>query len=68
MALAWVTNVVGLLDALKNGVGAARLGLADHVGPAGILMTYAVPALFVSHGVIFWLLLRRSEPEPAVGG
>ncbi len=60
IALAWVANVVGFVDAVKNGVYAARIGLADHVGIAGILMTYAVPALYVSHGLIFWLLLRKS--------
>jgi hypothetical protein len=65
VALAWVFNfnVVGLLDALKNGAFAARLGVPPHMGPAVLVPAYPVAALLVSHGLVFWLLLRR---EPAV--
>jgi hypothetical protein len=65
IALAWVANVVGLLDAIKNGVGAARLGFVNDVGPAGLIMAYAVPALFVTHAVIFWLLIRHARGRHA---
>jgi hypothetical protein len=60
IALAWIANVVGLVDAMKNGIYGARIGLAEHVGVAGLIMTYAVPALYVSHVLVFWLLLRKT--------
>lgn len=61
IAAAWIFNVFGFLDAIKNGAYARMLGIAPDVGVAGVLMAYAVPALFVTHGLVFWLLLRNDR-------
>jgi hypothetical protein len=65
IAVVWVFNVVGALDALKNGIYAAKLGVIAHMGAAALVPSYGVPILLVSHGLVFWLLLRRAEhPTP----
>ena len=56
--LVWLFNIVGLLDAVKNGILAARAGVPAHMGAAALIPAYAVPVLLVSHGMIFWLLRR----------
>jgi hypothetical protein len=61
IAVVWVFNVAGLLDAIKNGVLAARMGVPEHMGAAVIIPAYGVPFLVVSHGLIFWLLRRKAS-------
>jgi hypothetical protein len=56
---AWVFNVVGLVDAAKNGIYAAKTGAIPHMGAAALIPSYGVPLLFVTHGLVFWLLLRK---------
>jgi hypothetical protein len=59
----WVFNVWGTLDLLfafyqgEIGVGIEPGSL----GAAYFIPTVVVPALLVIHGLIFWLLLRRSQ-------
>jgi hypothetical protein len=65
IAMAWIANIVGVLDAAKNGVYGMQLAVIPKMGPATLIVPYAVPILFVSHGVVFWLLVRhRMAPTP----
>jgi hypothetical protein len=57
--LVWIFNLVGFLDAIKNGILAARWGVVPHMGAAVIIPSYGVPVLLVSHGIVFWLLGSR---------
>jgi hypothetical protein len=65
--IAWVFNVWGTLDLLhaiyqgQIGVGIA----AGSLGAAFFIPTVVVPPLLVTHGLMFWLLLR---PEEEAGG
>lgn len=63
--LVWVFNVLGLLDVLKNAAMAARMDVLPHMGAAALIPAYGVPFLLVSHGVVFWLLLRAPELKTA---
>ncbi len=59
LALVWVFNVLGVLDllyALSQGV---RLGVL--VGAAYYIPTFVVPALLVTHAMIFAVLLRTAR-------
>src|SRR5438046_6818345 len=59
IALVWLFNVVGTLD-LINGF---YQGLRNNVllGAAYYVPTFAVPALFVTHAMIFAMLTRRAR-------
>jgi hypothetical protein len=59
ITLAWIANIAGFLDAAKNGAYGVHLRVIPHMGPAVIVVAYLVPILFVSHGLMFWLLTRR---------
>jgi hypothetical protein len=59
----WVFNVVGAVD-LLHAIYQGRIGVGidpGSLGAAFFIPTVVVPALLVTHGLIFWLLLR---PEP----
>lgn len=61
--LVWAFNVVGFLDLGVAAINAQRYGLAQYsVGVAYVLPILVVPALLVSHALVFWLLLRRPPP------
>ena len=57
--LVWLFNVEGTLDLLN----AFYQGLRNNVqlGAAYYIPTFAVPALFVTHAMIFAMLIRRSR-------
>ena len=59
---AWVFNVVGLVDALRNCAVGMLLQAPLHMGAAVLVPSFGVPLLLVSHGLIFKVLLdhRRS--------
>jgi len=59
IALVWVFNTVGLLDL----VNAFHQGLRNNVqlGAAYYIPTYVVPALLVTHAMIFAMLIRRAR-------
>jgi hypothetical protein len=63
MPLTWLFNVVGLLDLLN----AFYQGLTHNVqlGAAYYIPTFIVPALMVTHVMIFRLLLRHPGPAGA---
>ena len=54
---AWIFNVVGLLDALRNCLVGMRLQAPLHMGAAVFVPAYGVPLLLVTHVLIFKLLL-----------
>ena len=61
--IVWVFNVWGTLD-LLHAVYLGQIGV--HIGPGSLgaafyITTLVVPALLVTHALIFWLLLR---PKP----
>lgn len=58
IALAWIFNVVGLLDLLN----AFYQGLTNDVllGAAYYIPTFAVPALVVTHVMMLQMLIRRA--------
>ena len=61
--IVWVFNVWGTIDllhAIYQGQMGARIG-AELLGAAFYIPTVVVPALLVTHGLIFWLLLRAKE-------
>jgi len=59
IALVWVFNIVGLLDL----VNAFYQGLRNDVqlGAAYYIPTYVVPALLVTHAMMFAMLVRRAR-------
>ena len=59
IALVWIFNVVGTLDLIN----AFYQGIRNNVqlGAAYYIPTFAVPALFVTHAMIFAMLTRRAR-------
>src|SRR5713226_2552554 len=67
--LVWVFNLWGaadLLHAFYQGQIGARIGPGS-LGAAFFIPTVIVPPLLVTHGMIFWLLLRPGQAR-ATGG
>lgn len=63
--LVWAFNLVGFIDLVVATINAQRHDLAAYsIGVAYILPILVVPALLVSHALVFWLLLRRPPPTP----
>jgi hypothetical protein len=54
----WIFNVVGTVDLLNALFQGARLGV--ELGAAYYIPTFAVPALLVTHAMIFLRLVKRS--------
>jgi hypothetical protein len=64
IAWVWLFNVWGFLD-LLNAIYAGQIGVGigpGSLGAAFYITTLVVPPLLITHGLIFWLLLR---PTPA---
>jgi hypothetical protein len=59
IALVWIFNLVGTLDLIN----AFYQGIRNNVllGAAYYIPTFAVPALFVTHAMIFAMLTRRAR-------
>ena len=63
---AWVVNLWGSADILFANYQGIHLGVqAGQLGAAYFLPTFIVPLFLITHGLIFWLLLRN-ENEAAV--
>jgi len=63
----WVFNVWGTAD-LLNALYAGQIGVGigpRSLGAAFLIPTIAVPPWLVTHGLIFWLLLRPKSPSTA---
>jgi len=62
IALVWVFNVWGTCDLLNAGIQGPRTGMdPGALGAAFYIPTVIVPALVVTHVLIFLLLLRRKS-------
>jgi hypothetical protein len=65
-AAVWAFNLVGSIDLGVAFVNAQRFQmLAKPIGVAYLLPVLVVPALLVTHGLVFWLLLRRAPATVA---
>lgn len=67
IAIVWIFNVWGaadLLNAFYEGLIGARIGPGP-LGAAFYIPTVLVPPWLVTHGLIFWLLLRRPVTPPS---
>jgi hypothetical protein len=63
---AWVFNLWGSADILHANYEGIHLGVqAGQLGAAYFLPTFIVPLFLITHGLMFWLLLRN-ENEAAV--
>jgi hypothetical protein len=63
---AWVFNLWGSADILHANYEGVHLGVqAGQLGAAYFLPTFIVPLFLITHGLMFWLLLRN-ESEAAV--
>ena len=66
MVAAWVANLWGLADIIHANYLGIVLGVeAGQLGAAYFLPTFIVPLFVITHGLMFWLLVR-SENEAAV--
>ncbi len=62
-ALVWIFNIVGFADLLNAFYRGTRLDVTRYqLGAAWYIPTFVVPALLVTHIMIFSLLLKRSQP------
>jgi hypothetical protein len=57
--LVWVFNLEGAIDLLYALFQGNQLGIASQLGGAFFIPAVAVPALLVSHFLVFQILLRR---------
>ena len=65
LAVAWTFNVVGsvdLINALWQGI---RYTPDGHLGATYFIPAVIVPALLVTHGLMFWILVRNRRPVGA---
>jgi hypothetical protein len=63
---AWVFNLWGSADILHANYEGVHLGVqAGQLGAAYFLPTFIVPLFLITHGLMFWLLLRN-ENEASV--
>ena len=61
LLIVWIFNLWGTIDllyAIYQGEIGVRIGPGS-LGAAFYIPTVVVPPLLVTHGLIFWLLLRR---------
>jgi hypothetical protein len=64
--LVWLFNVWGTADLLFAFYQGLRVDLdARMLGAAFFIPTVIVPALLITHGLIFWLLVRRAS-KPSI--
>lgn len=60
--LVWLFNIWGTLDLLNAFYQGLRLEVTRYdLGPGWFIPTFLVPALYVTHAMIFMLLLKRSR-------
>jgi hypothetical protein len=57
----WVFNVFGVLDLLHNGVNAAALQVAPHLGFVAYVVAFGVPGMLMFHVLVFRTLLRKEQ-------
>jgi hypothetical protein len=57
VVVAWIFNVVGTVDALRNCVVGMRTAAPEYMGAMVFVPAYGVPLLLVSHALVFKVLL-----------
>ena len=63
LPLVWIFNIVGTLDLLNALFQGARLDVFNNLGAAWYLPTFIVPALLVTHFMIFVRLFKHRDVE-----
>jgi hypothetical protein len=59
---AWIFNLWGSVDILHANYEGIRLGVqAGELGAAYFLPTFIVPLFLITHGFMFWVLLRKEN-------
>lgn len=59
---AWIFNLWGSADIIHANYEGIRLGVqAGQMGAAYYLPTFIVPLFLITHGLMFWLLLRNKK-------
>ncbi len=66
LALTWLCNIVGTLDLCNAFYQGIRWRVSPHLSSAWYILTLVVPALLVTHGMIFSMLLKHSRWGGAV--
>jgi hypothetical protein len=69
--LVWAFNLLGTADLLYAFYEANRVGIGLAPGLQGaayFIPTLLVPLLLITHGLVFWLLLRRNDPNHVADG
>lgn len=61
IALAWLFNIVGTLDLINALTQGMRFTTDGDMGATYFIPAVIVPLLLVTHGVIFWRLLYKSQ-------
>ena len=61
LGLAWLVNSVGTVDLLYAFYQGTSRDIGPHLGSAWYIPTFAVPALYVTHFMVFAMLVRRSR-------
>lgn len=61
IALAWLANIVGTVDLLHAFSRGVALDAGRHMGSAWYIPTFIVPALFLTHFMIFAMLITRAH-------
>jgi hypothetical protein len=62
--LVWIFNIQGTLDLLNALFQGFRYNPIGHFGATYFIPAVVVPALLVTHAIVFWLLLKR-QAQPA---
>ncbi len=63
VSIVWVFNVVGFIDFLVAVTQGLRYTHPAEMGATYFIPIVAVPLLFVSHLLIFWVLITRNRKE-----
>jgi len=63
VSIVWVFNIVGFIDFLVAVTQGLRYTYPEEMGATYFIPILAVPPLFVSHLLIFWMLITRNRKE-----
>lgn len=61
VSIVWIFNIVGFIDFLVAVTQGLRFTHPEEMGATYFIPILAVPLLFVSHLLIFWMLITRSR-------
>ena len=65
IVIAWIFNVWGTADLLNAFYQASHAGLVvGQLGATWFVPTFVVPLLFITHGLVFRILVRRENESP----